>query len=259
MRWLAARDLGFQVGERPHHVVPIVPSAVLFDLTSNAWGNRPDASFGLAACDAAVDGPVTQGSVGAGAGARVGSLKGGVGTASTCVDGIMVGALAVANAVGEAVDARTGVPFAAGFELNSEFRIRWPERAADLPDIPRRLLNTTIGVVAVDAALSKAEARRLAVAAHDGLARAVHPAHSMFDGDTIFAMATGVKDLDLTGGNIGGPGRALALDRLCTAAADTFARAMVHGVITATKAAGIPAYRDVWPPVSWDGNAASSP
>jgi L-aminopeptidase/D-esterase-like protein len=247
MRWLAERNQGLMVGSMPHHVVPIVPSAVLFDLPVNAWGNRPDASFGYDACVASASGPVTQGCVGAGTGARIGSLKGGVGTASTIVDGFTVGALVVVNAVGEAVNAGTGIPFAADFEIADEFAVKWPNRAAQLPDISRRLLNTTIGVVAVDAALSKAEARRLAVAAHDGLARAVRPAHSMFDGDTVFALATGAKPLVDDGGAIKEPLRALALDQLCTTAADTFSRAMVHGLLNAERHGDLLAYRDIWP------------
>jgi L-aminopeptidase/D-esterase-like protein len=247
MLWLGERNQGLPVGELEHHVVPIVPGAVLFDLPANAWGNRPTAEFGYAACDAATAGPVAQGSVGAGTGARAGSLKGGIGTASTTAGEFTVGALAVTNAVGEAVDARTGVPYAADFEAAGEFGASWPNRPGELPDIPRRILNTTIGVIAVDAALSKAEARRLAVAAQDGLARAVRPAHTMFDGDTVFALATGVKDLVSESGSLGGPLRAVALDRLCTAAADTFARAMVHGLLSATANSELPAYRDVWP------------
>ncbi|MFC0113725.1 P1 family peptidase [Kibdelosporangium aridum] len=247
MRWLAEHNRGLAVGARPHEVVPIVPSAVLFDLPVNAWGNRPSSDFGYAACEAASDARPQQGSVGAGTGARVGSLKGGVGTASLVVDGFTVGALAVVNAVGEAVDELTGVPFAARFGLDGEFGGPWPNRAATLPDISRRLLNTTIGVVAVDAKLAKAETRRLAVAAHDGLARAVHPAHSMFDGDTIFALATGTKELADEGGAEKEPLRALGLDRLCAAAADTFARAMVHGLLAAEANSKLPAYRDLWP------------
>ncbi|GAB3873518.1 P1 family peptidase [Kibdelosporangium lantanae] len=237
VRWLEQHKQGLAVGDLDHQVVPIVPAAVLFDLPLNSWGNRPTADFGYAACEAAgVE--LEQGSVGAGTGARMGSLKGGLGTASARVDEFTVGALAVANAIGEAVDPRTGVPYAASFEVDGEFG-PWPNRPAELPNIPRRRLNTTIGVVAVDARLTKAEARRLAMVAHDGLARAVRPAHSMFDGDTVFALATGTRELPEP--------RAQALDRLCTAAADTFARAMVHGLVTATRMGDLPAYREIWP------------
>ncbi|WP_024874709.1 P1 family peptidase [Saccharomonospora piscinae] len=253
MRWLAQRHRGFRVGPDPAHVVPIVPSAVIFDLPRGEWGNRPDAEFGYAACEAASDGPVEQGVVGAGAGAVAGSLKGGVGSASEVVDGVAVGALAVLNAAGEAVRAATGEPYAAEYEHEGEFGVaRWPERPAgpgpgEAAPTP---LNTTIGVVAVDAALSKAQCRRLAVAAQDGIAVAVRPSHTMFDGDTVFALATGTTELPVTaGGPVGDAGTAASLDRLCAAAARTFARAMVHGLLAARSVAGLTAYSQRWPEV----------
>jgi L-aminopeptidase/D-esterase-like protein len=242
MRWLAERNRGYRVGAQPHEVVPIVPAAVLFDLPRGDWGNRPDAGFGYQACDAATAGPVEQGCVGAGTGAKVGSLKGGTGTASVTVDGFTVGALAAVNALGEAVDPRTGRPWAADLEVDGEFGVRWPDRPAALPESPAAGLNTTIGVVAVDAALSKTECRRLAVGAQDGLARAVRPAHSMFDGDTVFAVATGARPLPEDPAV-----RPFVLDRLAAAAADVFGRAMVHGVLSAVGMVGLPAYRDLWP------------
>jgi L-aminopeptidase/D-esterase-like protein len=224
MRWLAERDRGFRVGTEPHEVVPIVPAAVIFDLPRGDWGNRPDAEFGYLACEAAAPGAVAQGCVGAGTGAKVGSLKGGVGSASAEVDGFTVGALAAVNAFGEFVglqDPQT--PRFVGLEDTRT---------------PGSELNTTIGVVAVDAELTKTECRRLAMAAHDGLARTIRPAHSMFDGDTVFAVATRARPLpdELP--------RPVALDRLCAAAADVFAQAITQGVLTATTLAGIPAYRD---------------
>jgi L-aminopeptidase/D-esterase-like protein len=244
MRWLAERQHGFPVGAAPHEVVPIVPAAVIFDLKRGDWGNRPDASFGYAACEAASSGPVEQGTVGAGAGATVGSLKGGVGTASEIVTGfgeVTVGALAVVNAAGEAVRFDTGEPYAGD---HGDFGVVWPNRPGERPRSEPMRLNTTIGVVAVDAELSKAECRRLTVAAQDGLARAVRPAHTMFDGDTVFALATGARELVSDAAP-----RALALDALCSAAARVFARAVVHGVLSAVSAAGVPAYRDIWPEV----------
>ncbi|HEY3710287.1 MAG TPA: P1 family peptidase [Amycolatopsis sp.] len=249
MRWLGERNLGFPVGAAPHEVVPIVPAAVLFDLPRSEWGNRPDASFGYAACEAAASGAVAQGTVGAGAGAAVGSLKGGIGTASEVVGvggGFTVGALAAVNAAGQAVDFTTGRPFAADHEVDGEFGVRWPDRPGSVPPAGTDL-NTTIGVVACDASLSKAEARRLAVAAQDGLARAVRPAHTMFDGDTVFALATGARELPVATGSFADAQRAGALDALCSAAARVFARAMVHGLLAATAAGGVVAYRDVWP------------
>jgi L-aminopeptidase/D-esterase-like protein len=232
MRWLAERDHGFPVGAQAHEVVPIVPAAVLFDLPRGDWGNRPDASFGYAACSVAATGPVAMGTVGAGTGAKLGSLKGGIGTASVVTDDGVVGALVAANAFGEAVSP-DGRPWAADLELAGEFG-PLPERRITLGG-ERSGLNTTIGVVAVDASLTKAEARRLAMAAQDGLARAVRPAHSMFDGDTVFALATGARPLT------GGP---VELDRLCAAAADTFARAVVHALLAAESITGLVAYRD---------------
>lgn len=247
MRWLGERGLGFPAGKLPHHVVPIVPAAVLFDLPHGDWGNRPDAAFGYAACEAASAGPIAQGTVGAGAGATVGSLKGGIGTASEVVEGFTVGAIAALNAYGEAVDFATGRPFAADHQVDGEFGGQWPDRPGAAPAAPARF-NTTIGVVAVDAALSKAEVKRLAVAAQDGMARTVRPAHTMYDGDTAFALATGERELPPIGpGRLGDADRVATLNLLCAAAARVFARAMVHGLLSATSTAGLPAYRDVWP------------
>lgn len=245
MRWLSERNRGLRIGAGEHEVVPIVPGAVIFDLPRSDWGNRPDASFGYEACSAAgVD--VAMGCVGAGTGAKVGRLKGGIGTASAQVDGFTVGALAVVNASGEAVDAATGVPYAADHEVDGEFATDWSRKPGVFPPAAPTDLNTTIGVVAVDADLTKAECRRLAVAAQDGLARAVRPAHTMFDGDTVFAVATRARPMEAADGPFGPVVRAGALDRLCTAAAEVFARAVVHGVLSASSLAGLPAYADVW-------------
>lgn len=253
--WLAERGHGFRVGPSPAHVVPIVPAAVLFDLFTADFGNTPDADFGRAAC-AAAGLEVAQGSVGAGTGARAGVFKGGVGTASVLLtDGIVVSALMAVNPAGAVVDVRTGLPWGLDHELGAEFGLRAPLAAevtagAALRE-PAMRLNTTIGVVATDAGLSKAQCRRVAVASHDGLARAVRPAHSMLDGDTVFALATGQ-------GQVTTP----VLDAITAAAADCVARAIVHGVLAAVgvagvgaagvgaagvPAAGVPSYRDVYP------------
>lgn len=247
MRWLGEHRHGFPVGSAPHEVVPIVPAAVLFDLPRSEWGNRPDADFGYAASEAAASGPVAQGTVGAGTGAKLGSLKGGVGTASAVLDGgAVVGALVAANASGEAVDLATGRPWAADLELADEFGVTWPNRPGiGVPDTGR--LNTTIGVIAVDADLTKAEAKRIAMAGQDGLARAVRPAHTMVDGDTVFALATGARGLTDVTGTFAEPARAAELTKLCAAAADVFARAMVHALLAATALPDVPAYQDLWP------------
>jgi L-aminopeptidase/D-esterase-like protein len=259
MRWLGERNHGFPVGPAPHEVVPIVPAAVLFDLPLSSWGNRPDADFGYAACEASTAGPVAQGCVGAGTGAKLGSFKGGIGTASAMLPGepgesgesgdVVVGALVAANAAGEGVDLNTGRPFAADFELAGEFGAVWPRRPGSGTSAGPAPLNTTIGVVAVNVALTKAECRRLAMAAQDGLARSVRPAHSMFDGDTVFALATGERALSGATGTFAEPARAAQLDRCAAAVAEVFARAMVHALLVAESLAGLPAYRDTWPGV----------
>lgn len=239
MRWLAERGCGFRVGAQPHEVVPIVPAAVLFDLPGGEWGNRPDAGFGYLACEAATDDPPAQGCSGAGAGATTSGLQGGIGTAATVTPaGHTVGALVAVNAAGSAVDPATGLPWAADHETDGEFGLRPPDprgsgaggAAAGSP------LNTTIGVIATDAGLDKARCRRMAGAGHDGLARALRPSHTMSDGDTLFAVATGVEPVT----------DPRVLDQLCTAAAECVARSVVHGVLAATAVpgSGIPAYRD---------------
>ncbi|MGO1051868.1 P1 family peptidase [Crossiella sp. CA198] len=250
MRHLAERNQGFPVGPGPEQVVPIVPAAVLFDLWHNTWGNRPDAGFGALACAAATDGPIEQGTVGAGAGAQAGWLKGGLGTASAVLpDGTTLGALVAANPHGDVL-APTGLPWAAQLGLPDEFRLRAPDQrelAAVSREFPASKLNTTIGVIATDATLSKAECRRLAVVAHDGLARAVRPAHSMFDGDTFFALSTAQRDLVAADAVFGEASRAAALDELCGVAADVVSRAITHAVLAATGIPGLPAFRDLFP------------
>lgn len=240
MRWLAERHKGLPVGAGPHEVVPIVPAAVLFDLPLSQWGNRPDAEFGYAACVAATSGPVTQGCVGAGTGARAGSLKGGIGTASTTVTGFTVGALVAVNSLGEVVNIATGMPWAAGDELIAEFDLH-----PSAPNIPLQSrsapLNTTLGVIAVDAALTKTECQRIATMAHDGLARAIRPVHTSFDGDIIFALATGARELGATPME-----RVATVDALGSSAADMIARAIVRAVLAAHQVNGVPAYCDVW-------------
>lgn len=230
--WLAERSRGFRVGPNPAHVVPIVPAAVLFDLHTGAFGNVPDAGFGRAACEAAGV-AVAQGSVGAGTGARAGVLKGGVGTASVRLpDGTTVGAVVAVNPAGAVVNPATGLFWEAPDGLVPP-SARDVAALAGLTDEAARL-NTTIGVVATDAGLTKAQCRRVAVAAHDGLARAVRPAHTMLDGDTFFAVATG-----------DGETTTAELDAITAAGADCVARAIVAGVLAATSLAGVPAYADV--------------
>jgi L-aminopeptidase/D-esterase-like protein len=250
MRWLEEHDRGVAM---KGGVVPIVPGAVIFDLPVGGWGCRPTAEFGYAACVAASDddGVPDQGTVGAGVGARAGVLKGGVGTASTTLpSGVTVGALVVVNSAGDVVDRTTGLPWmAASIE---EFALTRPpaEQVDALAQLPSPLdpLNTTIAVVATDAALSAPACRRVAIAAQDGLARSIRPAHTPLDGDTVFALATGAVEVPPPAD---APAAMSPETRLTAevgaAAADCLARAVLVGVLAAESIAGIPTYRGTLP------------
>jgi len=251
--WLAEQHTGFRVGPEPHHVVPIVPGAALFDLgLGGAYGNRPDAAFGYAAAAAAADGPVPMGTVGAGTGAHAGHLKGGIGTASVVLpSGITVAALVALNSAGSPVDPHTGALWGLARALPGEFTVSEPNPAALAEfraHVPTpRDLNTTLAVVVTDAALSKAECTRLAGAAHDGMARAIDPIHQYTDGDVAFALATGAHVVADGDEQMAGA-RFAALGALGAAAADAVARAIVHATLAATPAGGLPTYRDAFHP-----------
>lgn len=196
MRWLDEQGIGLEVGPAR---VPIVPAAVLFDLMLGDARIRPDADAGYAACQAASTRAPAEGSVGAGTGALVGkvfgherAMKGGIGTASVKVGGVTVGALIVCNALGDVIDPDTGEVIA-GARTADGLRLADTRRALLAGEAPIPILagtNTTIGVVATDASLTKSQATRLAQVAHDGLARAINPVHTVADGDTLFALAT---------------------------------------------------------------------
>ncbi|MFF8838299.1 P1 family peptidase [Streptomyces sp. NPDC015130] len=244
MAWLEERHRGVRVGPDPSHVVPVVPAACVFDLGRGGdFSARPDAATGRAAVQAAdASGDharVETGAVGAGTGAVVGGLRGGVGTASTVLaSGITVGALVVVNAVGSAVDPATGVPYGSWFEggtpgsgrpalppaavHEAALRRLAEARAASAPPP----LNTTLAVVATDAVLTRAQAQKVAGTAHDGIARAVRPVHLMNDGDTVFALATGRHDLPEEPGP-------LALNEILAAGADLVTRAIVRALLAA--------------------------
>jgi L-aminopeptidase/D-esterase-like protein len=261
--WLEERGLGFPIGApaRPTGVVPVVPAAVVFDLgRGGRFANRPDAAFGRRAIAATRQQPRAWGSVGAGTGAVAGGFQGGVGTASTTVtivrpdgsdDRIVVGALAVVNANGSPIDAATGLPWeTGGFDLGRPTRAERTAVAAVLHAQVRSSLNTTIGLVATSAALTKTETTKLADVAHDGLARAIRPAHSMFDGDTVFGLATGDVDLgDTPAAMRSTESRQRFVNQVLTAAADTFAAACTHAVLAASRIGDAPAYRDLCPSV----------
>lgn len=253
MSWLEDRGRGVQM---TGGTVPIVPAAVIFDLPVGAWASRPDTDFGYRAA-AAAGTDVAVGSVGAGVGARAGVLKGGLGTASTVLDsGVQVGAIVVVNSLGEVLDPATGLPWMT--ELVAEFGLSAPpaEQVAGLTARHRESspLNTTIAVVATDAVLSPAGCRRVAVAAQDGLARAIRPAHTPLDGDTVFALATGAVDVppnpDLP--TAMSPETTL-VTAVGTAAADCLARAVLAGVLAAESVAGIPTAREMLPGLFRDG------
>ena len=249
MTWMEERGRGVQM---TGGTVPIVPAAVIFDLPVGAWSSRPDAQFGYAAADAAGR-DVAVGSVGAGVGARAGVLKGGVGTSSTVLEsGVTVGAIVVVNSAGEVLDPATGLPWMA--ELTAYFGLSAPP-----PDQLTRFaarhrdcspLNTTIAVVATDAVLSPAGCHRVAVAAQDGLARAIRPAHTPLDGDTVFALATGAVEVAPNPDTPAALSPETALvTAIGTAAADCLARAVLAGVLAAQPVAGIPTVREMLPGV----------
>ena len=239
MRYLDERRVGF---DTPAARVPIVPAAILYDLGIGDPTVRPTADCGYQAARAARDDAVTEGSVGAGAGATVGKLggagramKGGVGTALIELpDGVQVAALIVVNAVGDIYDPATGAIVAGtrtedGRGLVDALTML---RGDDSPSA-RDGENTTIGVVVTNAALDKAQLTIVARMAHDGLARAVRPAHTPSDGDTIFALSTGTYT------------DATSLLRVGALAAEVTAEAIVRAVRTATGIPGYPASRDL--------------
>ncbi len=247
MEWLEGQDRGVAI---EGGVVPIVPSAVIFDLPVGGWKCRPNAEFGRAAAESAGT-DVAIGTVGAGVGARVGVLKGGVGTASVTLEsGATVGAIVVVNAAGDAVDPATGLPWLA--DQIEEFGLVSPpaDQIAAYADRHTELspLNPTIAVVATDAVLSKAGCRRMAVAAQDGLARTIRPCHTPLDGDTVFALATGAIEVPPDPATPASMSPEVPLiTALGAAAADCLARAVLLGVLAAQSVAGIPTYRDMLP------------
>jgi L-aminopeptidase/D-esterase-like protein len=243
VRWLEEQQVGLDIGVGR---LPIVPAAVLFDLHVGDMRVRPDAAAGYAACAAASRQPPAEGNVGAGTGASVGKLfgmplamKGGIGTASVHVGGVTVGALIACNAVGDVIDPATGRPLA-GARSEDGQQLRDTQRSLLAGDLPAAILagtNTTIGVIATDARLSKAQAQRLAVSGHDGLARTINPVHTQLDGDTLFALATGAVEQH--------PGMLV----LCAMAAEAVARATVRAVqmarsITTAEGLNLPGLAD---------------
>jgi L-aminopeptidase/D-esterase-like protein len=239
MRWLEEHGRGFDVGVAR---VPIVPAAVINDLSLVRPDVRPDAAAGYAACQAVSAGPVAQGNVGAGTGATIGnaaglsmSTKGGLGSASLQTPGgIVVAALAVVNPFGEIRDRATGRVLAGprrpegGFYDTIEILVNvFDHTLASL----QQGANTTLVVVATNTALTKTAAAKVAQMAHDGLARIIYPVHTMFDGDTVFALSAGDRAADT---NLVG-----------ALAAEVVAEAILAGVRAAESFGGLPAARDL--------------
>ena len=243
VRWLEEHGVGLDVGVGR---LPLVPAAVLFDLMVGDMRVRPDAAAGYAACVAASSADPAEGNVGAGTGASVGKLfgmaramKGGVGTASVTVDGITVGALIACNAVGDVLDPDSGQVLA-GARTADGLQLLGSRRALLHGELAQSVLpgtNTTIGVIATDAVISKTQAQRLALAAHDGLARTINPVHTQLDGDTLFTLGTGASGKN--------PGMLL----LATMAAEASARATLRAV---QMAASITTAQGLWLPCAAD-------
>jgi L-aminopeptidase/D-esterase-like protein len=238
MRWLEEKGIGYATPAGP---VPIVVGAVLYDLNIGRSDVRPNARAGYAAAAAATSEASAEGSVGAGTGATVakalgmaGAVKGGLGSAcEELSSGVKVAALVALNAFGEVLDPATGQTVAGPRADDRRFVSTLDIMRKGLPRAAPPTTNTTIAVVATDAELDRAQCTRLAAIAHDGIARAVRPAHSQFDGDSVFALATGkasaVADLSTLGAFA-----ALALER-----------AILGALHAATSLAGVPALADL--------------
>jgi len=238
MRYLEERDVGFDARAAK---VPIVPAAILFDLEMGDAGARPDAAMGHAACRAATGDPVAEGNVGAGAGASLGkilgpgrAMKSGLGSAAVSLGGgLVVGAVVAVNPFGDVVHPATGEILAGARKLRSD---ALADTLATMRSfVGKKALqfasNTVIGVAATNGKLTKEEANKVAQMAQDGVARAVRPAHTLFDGDTLFALATGKKRADV--------------NLIGAYAAETTAEAIVRAVKAAESAGGLPAWRDL--------------
>jgi L-aminopeptidase/D-esterase-like protein len=245
VRWLSKKGWGFPL--EGGNVAPIVPAAALFDLGRGADYIPPIcADWGVKACENASAAAFALGCVGAGTGALAGGIKGGLGTASEFLpSGLTVAAMVAVNSLGSIIDPATGRPWEIRLEAGGEFGEQG-KRAVILPAPPQAEAsrNTTIGIVATDAALSKAQAQKVAQMAHDGMARAIRPSHTMFDGDTIFCMATNKKELPDTPGFFATP-KAMALTDVGRAAADCLTRAIIRAVLEATTLRNMIAFRDL--------------
>ena len=229
VRYLEEHKIGLKAGAAR---VPIVPAAILYDLALGRADVRPDSAMGYRAAAAASSGSPAEGNIGAGTGASIGKIRGmryatksGIGTSSLDVNGVTIGALVAVNAVGDVVDPKNGKVIAG---LRSGSTLEWMKTQKTRSTVKS---NTVIGVVATDAKLTKAAATKIAQMAHDGLARTIIPAHTMFDGDTIFALSTGEKDADVS--------------ILGAFAAEVMSEAILRAVKMAASAGGLPGLKTV--------------
>lgn len=238
LRWLEQQGRGYAAGPA---LVPHVPGAFLFDLNVGDPRVRPTREMGFEAARRAVSGPIAEGNVGAGTGASVGkihgrsrAMRGGIGSASARVDGVVVGALVAVNALGDVRDPETGALIAGARDASDGRRLVDSARVLRSDGAPERFAtpaHTTIGVVATSARLTKAEAAKVASLGMLGFASALSPPHTAYDGDTLFALSVGQAAADVT--------------RLGLVAADTVARAIVRGVRAATSLPDLPAACDL--------------
>jgi len=246
VRFLEERGRGHRT--ESGHVVPIVPAAVLFDLGRGVKAGHLSEKSGYSACESSSSGSIAEGNVGAGTGAIVGGLKGGIGTASEILsEGFTVGALVAINSVGSPVDHETGGFYARHVELDGEFGNLRSDMSVHRAPNPmfkgNATQHTTIGVVATNAKLSKTQVTKVAQMANDGVARAIYPAHTMFDGDAIFALATG--ELELLEGRSRTPRKeAEILSLLGSVSADACSRAIIHAILAAETVGQYISYRD---------------
>ena len=239
MRYLEERGIGFNVGVAR---VPIVPAAILFDLGVGDSKIRPDAAAGYKACTAATTSAPAEGNAGAGAGATVGKLfgmsramKSGIGTAAVKVEGITVGAIVAVNAVGDVFDPATGKVIAGARTKDGKSLVNTMSALLRGESFPPLFAGTatTIGTVATDVVLTKVQASKVAQMAHDGLARTINPVHTAYDGDTIFALATGKSSK---------PANVTLIGAL---AAEALAQAVLRAVRAARGIAGLPSAADI--------------
>jgi L-aminopeptidase/D-esterase-like protein len=228
MRYLEERNIGYSMGTVK---VPIVPAAVLYDLGLGRADVRPDAAMGYRAAALASSDAPAEGNVGAGTGASIGKIRGmeyamkaGIGTTSMNINGLIIGAIVAVNAIGDVVDPGSGLKIAG---LRSGTTLEWLKSGQVQPTAQS---NTVIGVVATNAKLTKTQATKVAQMAQDGLAQAIRPAHTMFDGDTIFALATDEVDADVS--------------MVGAFAAEVVAQAIVRSAKMAESAGGLPGLRN---------------